>query len=183
MEKIAANVHDAWILKPKVISDARGYFFESWNRRIFREAGLEADFVQDNCSRSAKHVLRGLHYQAGDTAQGKLVRVTAGRVFDVIVDLRRSSPTFGRWHGCILDAEDHESLWIPPGCAHGFLVLSDCCDFQYKATRFYSPETERTLRWNDPDLAIDWPVRTGIEPIVSPKDAAGASFAECEKYD
>jgi dTDP-4-dehydrorhamnose 3,5-epimerase len=183
MEKIATSIQGAWALKPRVARDARGYFFESWNQRSFREAGLDANFVQDNYSHSSKHVLRGLHYQAGAAAQGKLVWVTAGRVFDVIVDLRRTSPTFGRWHGCILGAEAHESLWIPPGCAHGFLVLSDYCDFQYKATNLYSPEAERTLRWNDPHLAIEWPLGTGAEPIVSPKDAASASFAECEKYD
>ncbi len=183
MKKVATSISGAWLLQPDVVRDNRGFFFEAWNRNTFREAGLEADFVQDNCSRSKKNVLRGLHYQAGNAAQGKLVWVTSGRVFDVVVDLRRTSPTFGRWHGCILEAEEHACLWIPPGCAHGFLVLSGFCDFQYKATRSYAPEAERTLCWNDPRLAIKWPICAGIQPIVSPKDAAGASFAECEKYD
>jgi dTDP-4-dehydrorhamnose 3,5-epimerase len=182
MKTLPTKVHDAFLIKPKVFGDARGFFMETWNRQTFEEAGLEVDFVQDNHSRSSKHVLRGLHYQAGDTAQGKLVWVTSGTVFDVLVDLRHSSPTFGVWDGYVLNTETHDRLWVPPGCAHGFLVLSDIADFHYKVSAPYRPDMERSLRWNDPDLAIDWPIDIGLEPIVSPKDAAAASFADCEKY-
>ena len=138
--------------------------------------------MQDNHSRSAKNVLRGLHYQRGDAAQGKLVWVTSGTVFDVLVDLRKSSPTFGKWDGYMLTSDAHERLWVPAGCAHGFLVVSEMADFHYKCTNVYAPTTERALRWNDPAIGIDWPLAIGIDPIVSPKDAEAASFAECEKY-
>ena len=183
MQKISTKIHDAYLLKPKVFGDARGFFLESWNRETFRSLGIDADFVQDNHSRSAKHVLRGLHYQAGDTAQGKLVWVTSGTVFDVLVDLRKNSPTFGVWDGYYLTADAHERLWVPPGCAHGFLVVSDTADFHYKVSAPYRPDTERSLLWNDPDLAITWPLEIGIDPIVSAKDASAASFKECEKYE
>ena len=156
---------------------------ETWNRNVFHDIGLDVDFVQDNHSRSAKNVLRGLHYQAGDAAQGKLVWVTSGTVFDVLVDLRKSSPTFGVWDGYILNTDTHDRLWVPPGCAHGFLVLSDIADFHYKVSTPYRPETECALRWNDPDLAIDWPIEIGLQPIVSSKDESAATFQECEKYD
>ena len=156
---------------------------ETWNRNVFHDIGLDVDFVQDNHSRSAKNVLRGLHYQAGDAAQGKLVWVTSGTVFDVLVDLRKSSPTFGVWDGYILNTDTHDRLWVPPGCAHGFLVLSDIADFHYKVSTLYRPETECALRWNDPDLAIDWPIEIGLQPIVSAKDESAATFQECEKYD
>ena len=156
---------------------------ETWNRNVFHDIGLDVDFVQDNHSRSAKNVLRGLHYQAGDAAQGKLVWVTSGTVFDVLVDLRKSSPTFGVWDGYILNTDTHDRLWVPPGCAHGFLVLSDIADFHYKVSTPYRPETECALRWNDPDLAIDWPIEIGLQPIVSAKDESAATFQECEKYD
>jgi len=182
MKKIPTKIHDAWLLKPKVFGDARGFFMETWNRDTFRQAGLDIDFVQDNHSRSAKHVLRGLHYQAGEAAQGKLVWVTSGTVFDVLVDLRQSSPTFGVWDGYVLNTETHDRLWVPPGCAHGFLVLSDVADFHYKVSRPYRPDMDRSLRWNDPELGIDWPIEIGLEPLVSPKDAAAATFAGCEKY-
>ena len=183
MKKITTKIHDAWLLKPKVYGDARGFFMETWNRETFREAGLDFDFVQDNHSRSSKHVLRGLHYQSGDTAQGKLVWVTSGTVFDVLVDLRKSSPTYGVWDGYVLNTETHDRLWVPPGCAHGFLVLSDIADFHYKVTSAYRPDMERALVWNDPDLAIDWPIEIGLEPLVSAKDAVADTFVECEKYD
>jgi dTDP-4-dehydrorhamnose 3,5-epimerase len=183
MKKIPTKIHGAWLLKPKVFGDSRGFFLESWNRDTFSDIGLDLDFVQDNHSRSSKHVLRGLHYQIGDAAQGKLVWVTSGTVFDVIVDLRRSSPTFGAWDGYVLNTETHDRLYIPAGCAHGFMVLSETCDFFYKVTMPYNPSADRSLRWNDPQLAIDWPIEIGLEPIVSPKDAAAATFAECEKYD
>jgi len=182
MEKTFTKIHGAWLLKPKVIGDVRGFFLESWNRETFRRIGIDADFVQDNHSRSTKNVLRGLHYQEGNAAQGKLVWVTSGTVFDVIVDLRRSSATFGMWDGYCLTAEAHERLYVPPGCAHGFLVLSDTADFHYKVTTPYAPEAERALRWDDPDLGIEWPLEIGIEPILSAKDKAAPSFKECEKY-
>jgi dTDP-4-dehydrorhamnose 3,5-epimerase len=182
MEKFPTTIHDAWLLKPKVFGDPRGFFLESWNRETFRDNGLDLDFVQDNHSRSSKGVLRGLHYQIGDAAQGKLVWVTSGTVFDVIVDLRQNSPTFGAWDGYVLNTETHDRLYIPPGCAHGFLVLSETCDFFYKATQPYNPQADRSLRWNDSDLAIEWPIEIGVEPIVSPKDASAVSFAECEKF-
>jgi dTDP-4-dehydrorhamnose 3,5-epimerase len=144
--------------------------------------GLDLDFVQDNQSRSSQGVLRGLHYQAGNAAQGKLVSAGSGKAFSVIVDLRQSSPTFGVWDGYLLNTEIHDRLYVPPGCAHGFMVLSDVCDFFYKATAPYNPQAERTLRWNDPDLAIDWPLEIGLEPLLSEKDKAALSFKECEKY-
>jgi dTDP-4-dehydrorhamnose 3,5-epimerase len=181
--KIPTKIHGSFLLKPKVFGDARGFFLESWNKATFHDLVGDFDFVQDNRSRSSKDVLRGLHYQVGDAAQGKLVWVTSGKVFDLIVDLRKSSPTYGAWDGYYLTADAHERLWVPPGCAHGFLVLSDTADFHYKVTSPYSPSTERALRWDDPELGIIWPVEIGIQPIVSPKDAEAASFAYCEKYD
>ncbi len=183
MKKIQTKFHDAWLLKPKVFGDVRGFFLESWNRDAFRESGLDLDFVQDNHSRSSKHVLRGLLYQAGSAAQGKLVWVTSGTVFDVLVDLRRSSPSFGVWDGYVLNTETHDRLYVPPGCAHGFLVMSEVADFHYKVTCSYDPASERTLRWNDPSLRIDWPLEIGMDPTLSEKDKSGALFADCEKYD
>ncbi len=183
MKTFPTKIHGAWLLKPKVFGDARGFFLESWNRQTFSELGLDVDFVQDNHSRSSWNVLRGLHYQAGAAAQGKLVWVTSGTVFDVLVDLRLSSPTFGVWDGYMLTTDAHERLWVPPGCGHGFLVVSDTCDFHYKCTKPYMPETERAVRWNDPDLDIDWPLQIGMEPVLSTKDAAAPLFADCEKYD
>lgn len=161
------------LVEPQVFGDARGFFYESFNQRKWREAtGLETRFVQDNHSRSGRGVLRGLHYQLPQT-QGKLVRCVAGEVFDVAVDLRRSSPTFGRWFGVRLSAENKRQLWIPEGFAHGFAVLSESAEFLYKATDYYAPEHERCIRWDDPDLAIDWPLG---DPLVSPKDRAGVAF-------
>jgi dTDP-4-dehydrorhamnose 3,5-epimerase len=182
MEKIVTKIHDAYLLKPRVFGDSRGFFLESWNRETFRSLGIGHDFVQDNHSRSSRNVLRGLHYQAGDAAQGKLVWVTSGRVFDVMVDLRESSPTYGVWDGYYLTEEAHERLWVPPGCAHGFLVVSEIADFHYKVSAAYRPDAERSLIWSDPDLSIAWPLETGITPTVSPKDAAARSFRDCEKY-
>lgn len=182
MEKFPTKINEAWLLRPRVFGDARGFFLESWNRETFRAMGLDLDFVQDNHSRSSKHVLRGLHYQIGSTAQGKLVWVATGAVFDVIVDLRESSPTFGVWDGYMLTSEKHERLYIPPGCAHGFLVTSEACDFFYKVTAPYNPSAERTLRWNDASLGINWPLESASPPIVSPRDAAALTFAECEKF-
>jgi len=182
MTKHATKIHGAWLLRPELFADERGYFLESWSSRAFSDLGIDVTFVQDNQSRSRRNVLRGLHYQAGSAAQGKLVWVASGAVFDVMVDLRSGSPSFGRWEACVLSAESHERLWIPPGCAHGFLVVSDYAEFFYKCTAPYVPGTERTLRWDDPDLHIGWPLGEGVVPVLSAKDAAGQSFAECEKY-
>lgn len=173
----ATRIPDVLVLEPSVFGDDRGFFLESYNQREFRAIGIDTEFVQDNHSRSICNVVRGLHYQIRQT-QGKLVRVVAGRVFDVGVDLRRSSRTFGQWVGAELSAENKRMLWLPPGFAHGFAVLSETADFLYKATDFYAPEFERTIKWNDPDLAIDWPVL--CEPIVSSKDAAGKPFRQAE---
>jgi dTDP-4-dehydrorhamnose 3,5-epimerase len=159
------------ILQPKVFGDPRGFFFESFNQRAFDEAtGRHVRFVQDNHSRSARGVLRGLHFQKGEKAQGKLVRVVAGAVFDVAVDIRPESPTFGRWVGAELSADNHRQMWVPPGLAHGFLVLSDSADFLYKTTEYYSPQDEGAVRWDDPDVAIAWP-DLGEAPRLSAKDA------------
>jgi dTDP-4-dehydrorhamnose 3,5-epimerase len=168
------------LLEPKVYGDARGFFFESYNRRVLAEkAGIEAEFVQDNHSLSARGVLRGLHYQIRQP-QGKLVRVVAGEVFDVAVDLRRAAPTFGKWAGVHLSAENKRMLWIPPGFAHGFLVLSESAEFLYKTTDYYAPEHERCLRWDDPALAIAWPLATA--PLLSAKDRQGVALAAAETY-
>jgi len=182
MLKRPTGIHDAWLLEPRVFRDSRGYFLETWNREAFAAAGMSSDFVQDNHSRSRRHVLRGLHYQVGGEAQGKLVWVTRGKVFDVIVDLRASSPTYGTWFGCYLTAARHECLWVPPGCAHGFLVLSGMADLHYKCTKPYRPENERSLRWNDPTLAIQWPLAKAMAPTLSPKDQSAPLFEACEKY-
>jgi len=179
MQVIATQHPDVLLLRPKVFGDARGFFFESYNRKAFAEIGIDAEFVQDNHSRSAKGVLRGLHYQISQP-QGKLVRVVAGEVFDVAVDLRRSSPHFGRVATFRLSAETHEMAWIPPGFAHGFLVLSDHAEFLYKTTDYYAPQFERCLRWNDPAMNIAWPLDD--EPLLSAKDQAGLPLAECEVF-
>jgi len=164
------------IIEPKVFGDSRGFFFESFNQRAFNEAtGLDAEFVQDNHSRSAKGVLRGLHYQV-QQPQGKLVRVVRGSVFDVAVDIRKSSPNFGRWVGVELTEENNRQLWVPPGFAHGFLVTSDTADFLYKTTDYYAPEFERCVAWNDPAIGIEWPLG-GMTPQLSAKDKAGVSLA------
>jgi dTDP-4-dehydrorhamnose 3,5-epimerase len=167
------------LLEPKVFGDERGFFFESYNRRALAELGLDAEFVQDNHSRSARGVLRGLHYQI-EHAQGKLVRVTEGEVFDVAVDLRRSSPRFGRWSSALLSAANRRMLWIPPGFAHGFLVVSDAAEFLYKTTDYWYPQHERSLLWSDPALGIRWPL-SGT-PLVAAKDAAGRTLAQADAY-
>ncbi len=172
MKVTTTAIDGVLILEPKVFGDERGFFFESFNQRAFNEAvGHPVDFVQDNHSRSAKGVLRGLHFQRAPHAQGKLVRVTQGSVFDVAVDIRPDSATFGRWVGVELSGVNHRQLWIPPGLAHGFLVTSDSADFLYKTTDYYRPESEGSVRWDDPDLAIAWPLE-GITPALSAKDAA-----------
>jgi dTDP-4-dehydrorhamnose 3,5-epimerase len=170
---------DVLLIEPRVFSDERGFFFESYNRRALTEAGVRAEFVQDNHSRSRRGVLRGLHYQI-ERAQGKLVRVSAGEVFDVAVDLRRSSATYGRWIGIALSAENKRMLWIPPGFAHGFLVLSDAAEFLYKTTDYWYPEFERTLLWNDPAIGIEWPLSG--PPTLASKDVAGLPLALAEVY-
>ncbi|MDR2787745.1 MAG: dTDP-4-dehydrorhamnose 3,5-epimerase [Candidatus Accumulibacter sp.] len=177
MKATPLAIPDVLLIEPKVFGDARGFFYESYNRRTFRElTGQDADFVQDNHSRSAKNVLRGLHHQLPPKAQGKLVRVVLGEVFDVAVDIRADSPTFGQWIGETLSAGNGRQLWIPPGFAHGFLVLSEYAEFLYKTTEYYAPELERCILWNDPRLAIDWPLNGA--PILSGKDGAGMPFAD-----
>ncbi len=181
MQAIASAIPDVLILEPKVFGDARGFFLESFNARVFQElTGLDVDFVQDNHSRSGAGVLRGLHYQI-EQPQGKLVRVVRGRVFDVAVDLRRKSPTFGRWDGVELSEDNHRQLWIPPGFGHGFLVLSETADFLYKTTDYYAPQHERCIRWDDPGIGIDWPLAG--EPLLSAKDREGRLLADAEVFD
>lgn len=182
MKIIETSIPAIKLIEPKVFGDERGFFMETWNERAFREAGIDARFVQDNHSRSVKNTLRGLHYQIKQP-QGKLVRVTRGEVFDVAVDLRVGSPTFGRWVGEYLSEDNSRMLWVPPGFAHGFLVTSDTADFQYKCTDFYAPEQERAIHWADADLAIDWPLGSNEEPVVSGKDSQAIAFAKAEKYE
>ena len=180
MKAVPTDIPGLLVLEPRVFGDERGFFFESYNRRAFREAtGLYPDFVQDNHSRSARGVLRGLHYQV-KRAQGKLVRVVAGEVWDAVVDLRRSSPTFGKWMGVTLSAANRRMLWVPEGFAHGFVVTSDAAEFLYKTTDYYAPEHERSLLWNDPALAIAWPLQG--EPILKPGDANGTPLARAETF-
>ncbi|HDY83623.1 MAG TPA: dTDP-4-dehydrorhamnose 3,5-epimerase [Halieaceae bacterium] len=170
------------LLHPQVFGDQRGFFLESWNAETFRGLGLDLDFVQDNHSRSAGGILRGMHYQTEHT-QGKLVRVTAGEVFDVVVDLRRESETLGQWYGEILSGENHRMLWIPPGFAHGFYVTSEYADFQYKCTDIYHPDSEISLAWDDPTVGIEWPIPRGEQPQLSGKDTEGRAWAEIPLFD
>ena len=180
MKAIPTAIPEVLLIEPKVFGDARGFFYESWNRDAFAEAlGRDVEFVQDNHSASARNVLRGLHYQVRQT-QGKLVRVVAGEVFDVAVDMRRASPTFGRWVGERLSAENRRMLWVPEGFAHGFLVLSDMAEFLYKATDYYAPEHERSLRWNDPRVGVAWPLDG--EPLLKPRDAGAPSLEQAETF-
>jgi len=182
MRVIETKLKDVFVFEPKVFGDERGFFMESFNHQQFTEAvGQHYDFVQDNHSRSAKNVLRGLHYQT-QQSQGKLVRVTNGEVFDVAVDLRVSSPSFGQWEGVILSAENKQQFWVPPGFAHGFLVLSDTADFLYKTTDYYAPEHECSILWNDENLNIDWPLN-GEAPQLSAKDIAGLAFTEAPTFE
>jgi len=172
-------IPDVLVIEPKVFGDARGFFLESWNQRAFSAAGIRAGFVQDNHSRSARDVLRGLHYQLQEP-QGKLVRVIAGEIYDAAVDIRRNSPTFGRWVGLALSAENRRMVWVPPGFAHGFLVVSEAAEVLYKATDYYAPEHERTIAWDDPDLAIEWPLSG--PPVLSAKDKAGVRFRDAQVF-
>lgn len=182
MNFIKTDIPDVIIFEPKVFGDERGFFLESFNQKLFEEAtGLKREFVQDNHSKSSKGVLRGLHYQLPPMAQGKLVRVVQGEVFDVAVDIRKSSPTFGQWVGVLLSAENKRQLWIPEGFAHGFLTLSDTAEFLYKTTNYYSPKDEGCITWNDSSLAIKWPDINNI--IVSAKDQAAPEFAQAIYFD
>ncbi|PXA83357.1 dTDP-4-dehydrorhamnose 3,5-epimerase [Nostoc sp. 3335mG] len=180
MNIVQTRIDGLLVIEPKVFGDDRGFFMESWNAEAFRRAGLDLDFVQDNHSRSAKGVLRGLHFQ-NPNPQGKLVRVTAGRAWDVAVDLRRSSSTFGQWEGVELSAANKRMFWVPPGFAHGFLALEDGTDFLYKCTAFYEPANEHNLLWNDPDVGIAWPL-DGIVPQLAAKDRAGRPLSEIEAF-
>jgi dTDP-4-dehydrorhamnose 3,5-epimerase len=175
-------LRDVYLLQPRVFGDQRGFFLESWNQETFRNAGFDMHFVQDNHSRSARGILRGMHYQT-EHAQGKLVRVTSGEVFDAVVDLRRSSPTLGQWYGVTLSAENHRMLWVPPGFAHGFYVVSDFADFQYKCTELYHPQSEVSLAWDDPTVGIRWPLAEGESPLLSEKDAHGLAWADIPLFD
>ena len=181
MEAISTRIPDVKLIKPKVFGDERGFFMETWNARAFAEAGIDATFVQDNHSRSVQHTLRGLHYQIKQP-QGKLVRVTRGEVFDVAVDLRKNSSTFGQWVGEVLSEENQHQLWVPPGFAHGFYVMSETADFQYKCADFYAPEHERCIRWDDTELGIKWPLLKGVSPLVSEKDKQGLGLIDSEVY-
>lgn len=180
MNVIQTAIPGVLIIEPVVKRDTRGFFVEVWHEQRYRSAGIELPFVQDNHSRSGRGTLRGLHYQI-QHAQGKLVRVTAGEVFDVAVDLRRSSPTFGRWAGTVLSGESHRQLWIPPGFAHGFYVLSESADLLYKCTDLYAPQFDRTLQWDDPEVGVEWPL-SGSPPLLSAKDQAGTPLQSAEVY-
>ena len=181
MQAVRQSIPDVVLIEPKVFGDSRGFFYESFNEKVFREAtGVQSAFVQDNHSRSSKGVLRGLHYQLPPRAQGKLVRVVRGAVFDVAVDIRKSSPTFGQWVGVELNADNHHQLWVPPGFAHGFVVLSETAEFLYKTTDYYAPEYERCIVWDDAALAIDW--RYQGAPNLSAKDTQGLSLAQADVF-
>jgi len=182
MKFIPTEIPDVILIQPKVFGDQRGFFMETYQAKKFSEAGITYDFVQDNHSGSTRGTLRGLHYQIQCT-QGKLIRVVAGEIFDVAVDLRRNSPSFGKWVGDFLSAENKHQLWIPPGFAHGFYVLSQEAEVIYKATNFYTPEWERTLSWDDPEIGIKWPLIDGQDPILSEKDRQGKRFGEAEFFE
>ncbi len=181
MEFVPTRIPEVVLIKPRVFGDARGFFFETWHERKFAAAGIAGHFVQDNHSHSTRYSLRGLHFQIRQP-QGKLVRVSRGEVFDVVVDLRRSSPHFGQWVGVLLSEANHHMLWVPPGFAHGYLALSEEIDFLYKCTDFYAPEHERALRWDDPEIGVQWPLPAGVRPLLSAKDAVAPSFKDAETY-
>lgn len=179
MKFVPTALPEVVLIEPQVHGDERGFFMETWHRERFARAGIHGDFVQDNHSRSVRGTLRGLHFQL-ERVQGKLARVTTGEVFDVAVDVRRSSPTFGRWVGARLSAANRLALWLPPGFAHGFLVLSDFADFLYRCTDYYDPASERAVLWNDPAIGIEWPLEPGAAPILSAKDAAARPLARVD---
>lgn len=182
MQFITTKLFKVILLEPKVFEDERGFFFESYQKQLFTGNGISSDFVQDNHSRSRHGTLRGLHYQIRQP-QGKLVRVVSGEIFDVAVDLRRSSPTFGQWFGVNLSAENKKQIWIPPGFAHGFYTVSEWAEMLYKTTDYYAPQFERTLLWNDPSIGIQWPIPDGKSPLLSPKDAAGTLLDQAEIFE
>jgi dTDP-4-dehydrorhamnose 3,5-epimerase len=181
MEFEPTRLPEVVLIKPRVFGDARGFFFETWQEANFSAAGIGMPFVQDNHSHSTRHTLRGLHFQIKQP-QGKLVRVTRGEVFDVAVDIRRSSPRFGQWVGVVLSATNHHMLWVPPGFAHGYLALSEEIDFVYKCTDYYAPQHERAIRWNDTQLGVEWPLPADAAPVLSGKDAIAPLFKEAETY-
>jgi dTDP-4-dehydrorhamnose 3,5-epimerase len=181
MEFEPTRLPEVVLIKPRVFGDARGFFFETWQQERFAAAGIGMPFVQDNHSHSTRHTLRGLHFQV-EQPQGKLVRVSRGEVFDVAVDIRRSSPSFGQWAGVLLSDTNHHMLWVPPGFAHGYLALSEEIDFLYKCTDYYAPQHERAIRWNDPQLGVRWPLADGAAPNLSAKDAAAPLFKDAESY-
>lgn len=181
MEFSSTSIADVVLVDPVVFEDSRGFFMETWHAQKFRNAGIDANFLQHSQSRSTVGTIRGLHYQI-QQPQGKLVRVICGEAFDVAVDIRRSSPTFGRWVGAVLSAANRKMLWIPPGFAHGFQVLSESADFEYRCTDFYAAQHERTILWNDPDIGIDWPLQDGDIPILSDKDRAAVALKDAETY-
>ncbi|MDP0497915.1 MAG: dTDP-4-dehydrorhamnose 3,5-epimerase [Verrucomicrobiota bacterium JB024] len=183
MEIFETKIPEVKIIKPRVFGDERGFFMETWNERDFSGVGIKSAFVQDNHSRSVQNTLRGLHYQLPPYAQGKLVRVIRGEVFDVAVDIRRGSPTFGGWVGRVLSEENRLQMWLPPGFAHGFYVISETADFQYKCTEFYTPSHERCIRWDDEVLAINWGIQREQKPIVSKKDTQGTSLNDADLFE
>jgi dTDP-4-dehydrorhamnose 3,5-epimerase len=181
MEFIPTRLPEVVLIKPKVFGDARGYFLESWQRQKFAAAGIDANFVQDNHSHSSQWILRGMHYQIHNT-QGKLVRVSRGAVFDAVIDVRKRSPRFGQWAGVELNDTDHHMLWIPPGFAHGFLALTERVDFLYKCTDLYAPQHERTIRWDDPEVGIEWPIPAGVQPQLAARDAQAGGIKDAEVF-
>lgn len=181
MKFTPTRIPDVIVIEPPVFSDQRGFFMETWRESEFNDAGISQQFVQDNHSRSSQGVLRGLHYQVKNP-QGKLIRVVVGEIYDVAVDMRKDSASFGEWVSVVLSAENKKILWVPPGCAHGFYVISPYAEFVYKCTDYYAPEQERCIRWDDPDLAIDWPIQ-GSEPLLSEKDRTGAQFCDADYYE
>lgn len=181
MKFTPTRIPDVIVIEPTVFSDERGFFMETWRESEFNDAGISQQFVQDNHSRSSQGVLRGLHYQVKNP-QGKLIRVVVGEIYDVAVDMRKDSASFGKWVSVVLSAENKKILWVPPGCAHGFYVISPYAEFVYKCTDYYAPEQERCIRWDDPDLAIDWPIQ-GSEPLLSEKDRTGAQFCDADYYE
>lgn len=182
MQVTPTEIPKVTIIEPRIFDDERGFFMETWQRQKFAEVGIDYDFVQDNHSRSVQGTLRGLHYQI-QQPQGKLVRTTVGEVYDVAVDIRRSSPTFGQWVGRYLSAENKHMLWVPPGFAHGFYVTSDIAEVQYKCTDYYAPQHERSIRWDDPSISIQWPITPDAEPFLSAKDAGGTPLKEAELFE
>lgn len=184
MKATPLNIPEVLVFEPKVFGDDRGFFFESFNHKVFEEeAGYPVNFVQDNHSKSSKGVLRGLHYQLAPMAQGKLVRVTQGKVFDVAVDIRKGSNTFGQWAGETLSAENKKQLWIPEGFAHGFITLSDTAEFLYKTTNYYAPKYERCIAWNDPNINVDWQLEESLGPLLSEKDQQGVLLYDAEVFE